>query len=80
MYVEAYVSNLDLVHAYNATRRNNTGYTPFYLMFGRYLRLAIDAYLGLDSNVEQICSHDNYMKKNPKAVEFLIQENFAWSR
>ena len=39
-----------LVHAYNATHHESIVHTPFYLMFGRHPRLAIDAFLALGEN------------------------------
>ena len=42
---KAYVG--PLVHAYNCTRHESTGQTPYLLMFGRNPRLPIDAALGL---------------------------------
>ena len=66
---KSYVSTL--VHAYNATRHDSTKYTPFFLMFGRHPRLAIDAYLRLNSETEKIRSRDNYAN-TPKAFKILI--------
>ncbi len=42
-----------LVHAYNATRHDTTGQTPFFLMFGREPRLPVDLAFGLDRDEQQ---------------------------
>ena len=39
-----------LVHDYNATFHDSTGFSPYFLMLGLHPRLAIDAFLGLNSD------------------------------
>lgn len=51
-----------LVHAYNATRHDSTGYT-FNLMFDRHPCLAIDAYLGLYLYADQYVVMISMQKK-----------------
>lgn len=55
-----YVSKV--VHTYNCTTRESTGYSPFYLLFGRHPRLPIDVIFGL--NRENGCkTHEDFAQK-----------------
>ena len=53
---KAYVG--PLVHAYNCTQHDSTGFSPYYLMFGRNPRLPVDIVFGLRKEVKG----SNYIK------------------
>ena len=60
-----------LVHSYNATRHDSTGFSPYFLMFGRHPRLAVDAYLGLKSSQDPaISSKEHYATKLKKRLQY----------
>ena len=67
---KSYVS--PLVHAYNAAKHDSTGFSPFFLMFGTYPRLAVDAYLGLNSQEQSISSKEHYRTKLKKRLPICI--------
>lgn len=50
-----------LVHAYNCTRNDTTGYAPYELMFGRLPRLPVDLAFGLPIE-SPAKSHSQYVK------------------
>ncbi|MEW8545658.1 MAG: DDE-type integrase/transposase/recombinase, partial [Candidatus Thiodiazotropha sp.] len=62
-----------LCHAYNAATHDSTGYVPFFLMFGRHPRLAVDAFLGLRPAEHQVSSHDDYAKKLKSRLAFAYE-------
>lgn len=57
-----------LVHAYNCTKNDTTGFSPYELMFGRQPRLPIDLAFGLPIDTSQP-SHSQYVKTLKSSLE-----------
>ncbi len=60
-----------MVQAYNSTRHDSTGYSPFYLMFGCHPRLPIDVTLGIQPNPEQ--SETDYVKSLREKMQYAFE-------
>ena len=59
-----------LTRAYNAAEHESTGYSPFFLMYGRHPRLAIDAFLGLRQDQDLPKSHMDYVDKLRQRLDY----------
>lgn len=62
-----------LVHAYNCTRHDTTGYSPYQLMFGRQPRLPIDLVLGIHPDMGTHKTHSEYVK----GLRQRLQESYS---
>uniref|UniRef100_A0A6I8RGY6 Integrase catalytic domain-containing protein n=1 Tax=Xenopus tropicalis TaxID=8364 RepID=A0A6I8RGY6_XENTR len=52
-----------VVHAYNSTKNGATGYSPYFLMFGREARLPIDTVFGVTADDTPVKSHSSYVDR-----------------
>ena len=58
-----------VVHAYNCTRHEATGYSPFHLMYGRHPRLPVDFLFGLSTNVSSSKNYQQYVQNWTSAMK-----------
>ncbi|XP_052455381.1 uncharacterized protein LOC128015538 [Carassius gibelio] len=61
-----------LTHAYNCTRNDATGFSPYELMFGRQPRLPIDIAFGLPVKDSSSTSHSQYVKN----LKYQLRESY----
>ena len=59
-----------MVHAYNATKSDSTGYSPHFLMFGWHPRLAVDAFFSIGAGSTGDGNHDTYVHQLGKRLEY----------
>lgn len=62
-----------LVHAYNCTKNDATGYSPYFLLFGREARLPVDLCFGSVLSGRSESSHIQYVKKMKEELQQAYQ-------
>ena len=63
-----------LTHAYNCTISPETGFSPYFLMFGRTPKLPLDIELGVSMVKQKQTSYHNYAQKQHSKLQWAYQE------
>ena len=64
-----------MTHAYNCTKNASTGFSPYFLMYGRQPRLPIDVKFGLFRNLSSSTfSKSKYIDRLKKRLDFAYQK------
>lgn len=63
-----------LVHAYNSTENDSTGYSPYRLMFGREARLPVDLAFGMAPDRTSVNSHRGYVDRLRKNLASAFEQ------
>ena len=67
-----------LIHAYNCSPHSSTGYSPFFLMFGREPKLPIDLMISIKKDTQESDNYNKYVqlwKRNMKEAYGIAYQN-----
>lgn len=68
-----------LTHAYNCTQHDSTGFSPYFLMYGRHPRLPVDLMFGL-STAKEPCEYSEYVQTLHECLTYAYDEADRMSR